>query len=386
MENRIVQLQKVMQKNKIDLTITRLPENVVLLCGYYPRVGMSYVVVPKMGNPCVICPTAELEDAKSGYIQDVRLYGTVRLQDGDAFKNFTNLLVEFKNENNIQENPTIGIELDFETFAPSLCSGELSIPNKNTQQAILNAFNGATITNILPTISELRKIKLPAEIEKIKLATEIGCKAVEYFKLIVQKENMREIDIAADVESYVAKFASGYKGVRFARAWAQVSSGLNTVDAWNSGIISTSKKLENQDLVMLEIGIVCDGYWADLTCTECVGGFEGEKLKMYEAVKLAQKQALDAIKPGVLASDIDKIARDTLKEKGYGEYFVHITGHGVGFVYHDGAPMITPTSTDILSPGMIHSVEPAVYIPGIGGVRLEVNSLVTENGYQILGI
>jgi Xaa-Pro aminopeptidase len=140
------------------------------------------------------------------------------------------------------------------------------------------------------------------------------------------------------------------------------------------------------ELVMIEMGTIVDGYFCDLSTTHYMEHADEQQLSMLYMVEKAQERALGMVKAGARAADVDAAAREYLSAQGMGEYFVHGTGHGVGFAYHDGGPALVPSSEDVLETGMIHSVEPGIYIPGVGGVRFEVNVLVTASGYRILGV
>ena len=136
------------------------------------------------------------------------------------------------------------------------------------------------------------------------------------------------------------------------------------------------------DVVLIDWGAVWNGYHSDQTVTVIDTG--NPRLKeMYQVVKDAQLAAMEAIKPGIRASELDRIAREYIEKHGYGEFFKHSLGHGVGLEIHE-KPFIGARSEDILEEGMVFTVEPGIYVPGIGGVRLEDMVLVTESGYQKL--
>jgi len=385
MQKRIEQLQGTLQAEGIAAAIFRLPENVLLFSRYWSRVGFAFVFIPQKGMASLICPESELEDGKAGDLGDVRAFASGRLCDGDQYENVKAILQDLAKEHRIDAGCTIGLEQGAESVAPSLDAGEQGLPGAATVAMVSEALGAGKIVNMHPAVSQMRQIKLDEDIKSLDIVNEIGYEGIRHFKQLVEQDNMREIDIAAGVEAFVAGYACGYKGVRFARAWAQVTSGPRTGDAWYAGMVSGGRKLEKGDFVMLEMAVAADGYWCDLTETVCVGGLSGKAANIYEAVQKAQQAALSAIRDGMQASAVDAAARSYLEGLQYGEYFNHITGHGVGFAYHDGPPFLAPASPHILKAGMVHSVEPGVYIPGYGGVRIEVNALVLPGGSRVLG-
>jgi Xaa-Pro aminopeptidase len=137
------------------------------------------------------------------------------------------------------------------------------------------------------------------------------------------------------------------------------------------------------DLVIIDYGVRYKGYCCDLTRTYSPLKWDGRSKKIYQVVLEAQRTAFAAIKPGARASDVDAAARGVIDRAGYGKYFGHGTGHGVGLEVHE-RPTISPRSGDILKPGMIFTVEPGFYIENFGGVRIEDMVLVKDKGMEIL--
>ncbi|HWQ76181.1 MAG TPA: Xaa-Pro peptidase family protein [Syntrophomonas sp.] len=386
MEQRVIECQKVMRERRINAVVVRLSENIVLLSQYWPRNGFSFVFIPEEGEATLICPEADYPDAVGGTMQKIRTFKWVKITDGNPYENLKKVLCELIKEHRIPGNACVGLDIGSDAVSVPLCAGEIGLPGNYTVQTVRDAFGTNEIVSVNDIIDQLRECKNEQDITKINIANKIGKAGLKYFATIVNNPNVREIDVAAEVESYIARFACDFQGVKYARAWAQVSSGLRTADAWFAGMVSGNRKLEKGDLVMLEIGIAVDGYWCDLTETVCVGRMDGTKAEIYSAVMQAQTDAIMGIRHGITAGEIDQIARNTIKRAGFGEYFNHNTGHGVGFCYHEKSPILSPGSKDMLKSGMIHSVEPGIYIPGLGGVRLESNVLVCDDGYQILGI
>ncbi len=156
----------------------------------------------------------------------------------------------------------------------------------------------------------------------------------------------------------------------------------------------TGRRLAAGDLVVLDFGGVHHGYCVDLSRTVCVGRAGAEAQRLHQAVHAAQAAALAAIRPGIRASAVDAAAREVLAGLGLAEAFGHSTGHGLGIELHeaprigrprvDGEAAAAETEDPLLSPGMVFTVEPGVYLPEIGGVRIEDDVLVTEDGYEML--
>ncbi len=143
------------------------------------------------------------------------------------------------------------------------------------------------------------------------------------------------------------------------------------------------KKIKKGELVVVDMGVLKDGYNSDETRTYCMGKATREQKKVYEVVRGAQERALQTLKPGVSASAVDLVARQHIEKAGYGRYFGHGTGHGVGLDIHE-SPGIGPLSKDVLREGMIVTVEPGIYIPGWGGVRIEDMALVVKGGFEVI--
>ncbi len=146
---------------------------------------------------------------------------------------------------------------------------------------------------------------------------------------------------------------------------------------------ASDKPVRKGELVVVDMGVEKDGYNSDETRTFSVGKAGGEEKKIYQIVKDAQERAIGLIRPGVRAAAVDKAARGCIEGAGYGRYFGHGTGHGVGLDVHEG-PNLGPTSKDVLEEGMVVTVEPGIYIPGWGGVRIEDMVLVVKDGFEVL--
>ncbi|MBX3063155.1 MAG: aminopeptidase P family protein [Anaerolineae bacterium] len=137
------------------------------------------------------------------------------------------------------------------------------------------------------------------------------------------------------------------------------------------------------DLLLFDYGAKVSAYPADITRVFAVGKLDPELEKIYRLVKAANEAGIAAAKPGVTAQDVDRATRKVIADAGYGDYFVHRTGHGLGLDVHE-APDILEGNTQVLEPGMIFTIEPGIYLPGKGGVRIEDNILITETGCEVL--
>ncbi len=223
----------------------------------------------------------------------------------------------------------------------------------------------------------LREIKSPDEVAKIKEATRRAEEAFLKVKELI-RPGISEIDIAVEMEYQLKKLGSRHLPFEVI-----VASGENSAMPHAK---ATTRKIMPGDLVLIDWGGEAEGYFSDMTRTFLIktsNNSSPEKKKIYHIVKDAQEEALRAITPGVFANIIDQRARHYIQKKGYGKAFGHSTGHGVGLDIHE-LPVISETVKEKLKPGMVFTVEPGIYITGIGGVRIEDMVWVTEKGSEIL--
>ena len=221
-------------------------------------------------------------------------------------------------------------------------------------------------------IRKIRKVKIEEQTDKIIAAQRIAEQALEVIKPqivvgAVERELALELDytmlrLGAQALSFETIFVSG--------ANSSMPHG-----------VPTDKKIEYGDFVTIDFGAVVDGYHSDMTRTFAVGNVSEKQKDVYETVLRAQLNAIEAIRPGKRCSDMDKIARDVIAQRGYGEFFDHSLGHGVGVEIHE-PPYLSAKSEETLEVGNVVTVEPGIYLPGEFGVRIEDMGLVTENGYR----
>lgn len=223
-------------------------------------------------------------------------------------------------------------------------------------------------------INSLRRIKSEDEKNKILAAQLIAEDAFDHILGFI-KEGVTEREIALALDFFMLR--NGAECVSFDTI---AVSGKNS--SMPHGVPS-SKKVEKGDFITLDYGAVVGGYHSDMTRTVAVGEVSSKQAEVYETVLSAQKKSLEILKAGVSCKDADAAARDVIKNAGYGSYFGHGTGHGVGIEIHE-APRVSPKSESVLKAGDVVTVEPGIYIPSEFGVRIEDMAFITENGCENL--
>ena len=236
-------------------------------------------------------------------------------------------------------------------------------------------FEGIGFVTLGEALDKLRMIKTEEEIGYIKKAVEIGDKVFEYI-LDKVKEGAVEKDLAAEMEFQMKKL--GGEGPSFETIIAS-----NYRSALPHGVAS-EKALEKEGFVKFDFGVYYNGYVSDMTRTVYLGENPSEKhLEIYNIVLEAQKMSCAAVKVGMTCAELDKIARDYISSKGYGDNFGHGLGHGIGVYIHEH-PTVNGKSDVVLEEGMVITIEPGIYIDGFGGVRIEDDVVVRKNGGEIL--
>ncbi len=223
-------------------------------------------------------------------------------------------------------------------------------------------------------LASFRLIKSAEEIAALREAARITDEAFAQVVPMIQP-GVKEIEVALELERAMRLAGSDGPGFHII-----VASGERS--AMPHGVAST-KPIDAGDLVTLDFGAVYHGYHADMTRAVAVGEIDPELRRMFDAVAEAQDAALAAVAPGRSGRDLDAIARDMLAGHELAEAFTHSLGHGTGLEIHEG-PRLSHRSQDLLAPGMIVTIEPGVYRPGFGGVRIEDLAVVTEDGCEVL--
>jgi Xaa-Pro aminopeptidase len=219
-------------------------------------------------------------------------------------------------------------------------------------------------------VESLREIKEPEEVEKIRKANKITLKTLEFAKSII-KPGRKEIEVVAELERFIR-----YHGASNNAFDIIVASGSNSSFPHH---ISGQRKIRNNELVLIDIGIDYQGYKSDLTRVFFLGKMSVLAQTVCEIVQEAHNKAIKAIKPGINLSEIDAVGRQYIAEKGYGEYFGHSLGHGIGLEVHE-SPRVSGKETRRVKAGMVFTIEPAIYLPKKFGIRIENNVYVTEKG------
>ena len=223
-------------------------------------------------------------------------------------------------------------------------------------------------------VRELRSVKDPEEVKLIRHACKLAAVGMQTAKEIMWL-GTKEKDAAAEIEYAMRK--AGSDGVAFETI---VASGPTSAFPHGSNLERT---IRDGDFVIVDIGATYKFYRSDTTRTFLASKATYHQAAIYDAVKQAHQKAFEAIKPQVAAAEVDGTARRVIEQAGFGEYFVHNLGHGVGLEVHE-APTLSPDSKDTLAAGNVVTDEPGIYVPGLGGVRIEDTVLVTKNGAEIL--
>jgi Xaa-Pro dipeptidase len=217
-------------------------------------------------------------------------------------------------------------------------------------------------------------IKTPAEIKHLQAA---GAECDFAFKVAFEtlKQGITERAVASQID-YQLQVQRGTMQTSFETI---VQAGKN---AANPHLGPTMTTIEPNELVLFDLGFMKEGYASDSSRTVAFGEPSAKEKEIYEVNREAQQAAVEAAKPGMTASELDAVARDIITKAGYGEYFIHRLGHGIGKVVHE-APAIMQGNDLVLQPGMCFSIEPGIYIPGLAGVRIEDCGVVTDHGFEV---
>jgi len=218
-------------------------------------------------------------------------------------------------------------------------------------------------------------VKTPVEIAIMKRAAKATQKVFESALPLIRVGAV-ERDVAHKMEEFALEL-DGVGGLAFPPI---IASGPN---GSNPHAEVTDRAFVNGDFITIDFGVTVEGYASDMTRTFLLGPLTQIQRKIYDSVKRAQTAGLAAAKSGMACAELDAVCRNIIEKDGYGEYFVHTTGHGLGKEVHED-PRIGKNSETFLETGMVVTIEPGIYIDGLGGVRIEDTVVITETGCEII--
>lgn len=353
LNEQLLKLTDWLKTTDIEIAFLLNPNNIAYYTGYEsePHERILALILFKDHTPLLFTPGLEAEDAKnSDWPYEVVGYL-------DTENPWQKIQVEI--EKRTEKRTNWAVEKDFITL--------------DRFEALTNSFPHAQFdVDLTSFVQEQKLIKTADEIAIMKeagqwadFAFEVGFKAI--------KKGKAEQEIVAEIEYELKK-----KGISKMSFDTIVLAGDHAASPHGD---PGSRKIVKDELILFDLGVVHNGYTSDATRTVAFGEPSAEAKKIYQIVLDAQLAAMAAIKPGVKASDLDKIARNIITEAGYGPYFNHRLGHGLGSTVHE-FPSITETNDLVIQEGMCFSIEPGIYVPGVAGVRIEDCVYVTKNGCE----
>lgn len=381
---RLERLKGVLQQVGLDALLLRLPENIVMTCGVWPMNGFSYGLVTAADGPvALVAPACEDQEMDDFWGSDVRYFGWARLDaPPDPHELITAHLRDIARTLKI-ERARIGYEGSFEAVAPPHNAGELLVPTERHRAYLAEVLPDVRWQDATDLLHGLRARKTPAEVERLRRSHRIASDGLRKFHQAVEP-GVSEAQLAAVVYGECLNRGVETDGVRHVNVYPQISSGPNAHRAWRPIVTTGPRRLQDGQIALLELALCVDGFWADVTRIKVAGRPTTLQQDAFEAVRRAQQAATDTIKAGVPAARPHEVATELLRNLGMDQYMVHLTGHGLGFRYHEPEPFLMPGNDRPLEVGHVCSVEPGLYHESFGGIRIEDNVAVTEEGADVL--
>ena len=363
-------MRMLMGEQELDALVVRAPDNVLYLTNFWGMKGYEACVFPREGEPVLICLEPSAEDAaRTAWTGDIRLFAGY--DPGDPRPPGLRALDLARDA--VADYGRVGLELSLGTQAADRMVGEPTTFPK----AWFDAFPEAT--DATPLLNEARMIKTEQEVERMRLANEIAAAAMEHVQGVL-RPGMTEAQAAAEWLGFVHGEGTGWNGqVELALGFSLVWSGpgIKTFTATTDGPVVEGEP------TLFEIWVCADGYWADHTKNVCPGELDPRYDELLDQLLDVYDRAVEHCRPGASLAELDRLVRDGLSAAGYPGQPSHPICHGVGARAHE-PPYAHQAGGGDVRDGMVLALEPGAYWPGGGGLRLEDNFLITDDGAEKL--
>jgi Xaa-Pro aminopeptidase len=374
---KLSRVRSLMKEQDLSALVVRAPDNILYLTNYWCMKGYDAVVFPQQGEPTLIAIEPQLADAqRNSWTKDIRLFKSYDDRDPRPPQyRALDIAIGVLQERRLTDK--VAVELNMGTQSADRMVGEPTTPTQNFFDAFRKV--SGQVVDATPLLSEARAIKTSQEIERMRLANELAALAMEH-----TRENMRpgmkESEVGGMYESFVHGVGVGYKGkVEMARAFTLVWSGKGIATFTATG----DRPIQNNEPTLFEIWVCADGYWTDLTKNVCPGELLPEYQKLLDLLLKVFNEGVGYARDGASFPELDRLMRARIAEGGYPGQPSHAICHGVGARAHE-PPFAHQAGTGTIRKGMVLAIEPGIYWPGGGGLRLEDNFLVTGNGNEKL--
>ena len=366
-----------MKEYDLDVLVVRAPDNIVYLTNYWCMKGYDIAIFPREGEPTLIALEPQEEDARrTSWTQDIRFFKGYHPSDPrPPGMRSLDIAVQVLKERDLTGR--VALELSQGTQSADRMVGEPS----TWTQPWFDAFKAVVreAVDIYALINSARAIKTAQEIERMKLANELAALAMEHTWERL-RPGMKESEVGAIFEGFVHSHGVGYKDrVEMARAFTLVWSGPGIRTFTATG----DRPVQEHEPTLLEIWVCVDGYWNDLTKNLCPGELTPEYHKLLDLLLSVFNEATAFSRHGASLPELDRLVRARIAEGGYPGQPSHPICHGVGARAHE-PPYAHQASTGQIHDGMVLAIEPGIYWPEGGGLRLEDNFWITGGGNEKL--
>jgi Xaa-Pro dipeptidase len=363
-------VRALMAEHELDALVVRAPDNVLYLTNFWGMKGYDACVFPREGEPVLICLEPSAADAeRTAWTEDVRLFAGYDPADPRP----PGLRALELAREAAAEHARVGVELSLGTQASDRMVGEPTTYPK----AWFDGFPDAA--DATPLLNEARMIKSEQEVERMRLANEIAAAAMEHVQGIL-RPGMTEAQAASEWLGFVHGEGTGWKrqvelALGFSLVWS--GPGIRTFTA------TSSRPVVESEPTLFEIWVCADGYWADHTKNLCPGELDPRYAELLEQLTAVYDDAVAFARPGASLAALDRRIREGIAEAGYPGQPSHPICHGVGARAHE-PPYAHQAGGGEIREGMVLAIEPGIYWPEGGGLRLEDNFLVTADGAEKL--
>jgi Xaa-Pro dipeptidase len=370
---RLSNIQKFLADDGLDGIVLNASKNIVAATGYWPMNGTILAFIPREGEPHLFVPAGEETWASRSGWHNIHVYQAGRIADPSLHETVSSEFAKLADKYRVRGG-RIGIEGPFRAQVPPHMAHEVSGRHESLRPVVAQAFD--TEPEFLSEgWTKMRAAKTERELRGIRRAAAIADEGLRTFRDGIG-DGVRDIELATEVESRLEKFGIGKDGTTRVRGYAFVMSGPQTSQCHLDYEYSSTRIQRNGDNVLMEMAVVADGYWQDLSRAFVIGRPSDEIQRIYDVAEASFVAAQKAAVPGATGHEVDLAARLVIEEAGLAEAYPHQTGHGVGVAFHEQYPLLKPGSEHILERGHVLAIEPGVYIPGIAGIRNEDNLVV----------